>query len=148
MLEGILTICDGSTPGGPLGCAGIWAVLGLWGLAIGGLVWCPVAALICGAVAGVRGMTNPVRYAPVGAVSSIMLFLPWIYLLLSMFDVKVPRAAVVMAYVALYLALLGLTAFYISFAYDATVPFLSSEEMQLSKAPLSAHITGAIITWG
>ncbi len=79
-----------------------------------GIVWSPAGALICGASAYFRGL-NPIHHALAGLVYSALLFLPWIYLILRIFNVIVPRGLVTATYIVLYFSwffgvfLLGLT---------------------------------------
>ena len=67
---------------GPFHRVAVVLFMGLWALAAGGLLWSPIGAAICGGVARVRGIENPLQYTSLGAVYSIMLLMPWFYLLL------------------------------------------------------------------
>lgn len=67
-----------------------------------GVLWSPIAALICGGIARARGLSVS-RYAAAGAVYSALLILPWLYLVVRMFNRSVPRFIVVAGYMVLYL---------------------------------------------
>lgn len=67
-----------------------------------GILWAPVGAIVCGASAYFRGL-HPVRYAIAGLVYSAFLFLPWIYLILRIHKVPIPRFVVRIAYIVIYL---------------------------------------------
>ena len=66
-----------------------------------GILWAPAGALICGVSARFRGL-SAVRYALAGLVYSACLFLPWLYLILRIHKVPVPRFVVRIAYIVLY----------------------------------------------
>ena len=65
------------------------------------LLWAPVAAAICWAVARYKGL-DAKRCAVIGGVFSVLLFFPWLYFLLQMLNVRVPRVFIGMTYVVLY----------------------------------------------
>lgn len=66
-----------------------------------GILWAPAGALICGVSARLRGL-SAVRFALAGLVYSACLFLPWLYLILCIHKVPVPRFVVSIAYIVLY----------------------------------------------
>ena len=67
----------------------------------GGILWSPFAALICALIASIRGL--PIRRcALAGAVYSILLFLPWVYLVARMLGKSIPKQVVVAVYILLY----------------------------------------------
>ena len=70
-------------------------------VAVLGLVWMPCAALICALTARSRGL-SVTRYAIAGAVYSILLSLPWIYLWFRMRNRPLPFFIIVAGYVFLY----------------------------------------------
>ncbi len=76
---------------------------GLTYLTIPGLVWSPFAALICALIARSKGL-NIRRYALSGAIHSSGFLLPWIYLMLRMYSISVPRGIVKSVYILLYTA--------------------------------------------
>ena len=67
-----------------------------------GLLWAPFAAGICALVARVRALPQG-PYAGTGARCSAALILPWVYFLIRMFDIAVPRFVVGTVYVLVYL---------------------------------------------
>ena len=67
-----------------------------------GLLWAPFAAGICALVARVRGLPlGP--YAETGARCSAAFILPWVYFLIRMFNLPVPRFVVGTVYVLVFL---------------------------------------------
>ena len=67
-----------------------------------GLLWAPFAAGICALVARVRGLpAGP--YAGTGARCSAAFILPWVYFLIRMFNLPVPRFVVGTVYVLVFL---------------------------------------------
>ena len=123
------------------------SIVGLYGLAAIGLLWAPFASLICLSAARARGL-NDSTYAIAGATHSILLMLPWIYLILRMNGVRVHRLVAVLTYLLLYLAVMGLMVLYISFVYEGLVPLLDEEELRLSGTSLGSRITGNISNYG
>ncbi len=75
--------------------------IGLVFLTIPGLVWSPFAALISALIARSRGL-NVGRYALSGATHSAGFLLPWIYLVLRMYSVSVPRVIAILIYIFIY----------------------------------------------
>ena len=80
-----------------------WIPVGVLLLAVMGLLWALPAALICTLVARLRKLDGG-SYAVVGAKHSMLLILPWIYLLarLSFGRSLFPTSTVVSVYVLLY----------------------------------------------
>ena len=71
-------------------------------LAIVGLVWTPFGTLICAFVAHFRGLKGE-PYATAAAKSSILLLLPWVYLVIRLsFARSLSRFAVMPVYVLIY----------------------------------------------
>ncbi|MDE2802530.1 MAG: hypothetical protein OXK21_06595 [Chloroflexota bacterium] len=71
-------------------------------LAVVGVIWSPVAALICALVAHFRKLEGE-GYAASGATLSALLVLPWVYLLAKMlFRRSIPVFVVAPAYVLVY----------------------------------------------
>ena len=66
-------------------------------LQIFGLPWAPIASFICARIARRRGL-DVRAYAIAGAVYSILLFWPWVYLVTRMTDRTIPPAFVRMFY--------------------------------------------------
>lgn len=126
---------------------GSQSVIALLGLAIVGLLWAPFGALTCMIVAKTKGRDQS-KYAIAGALHSFMLLLPWIYLLLLMYNISVHKLIVGLTYVVLSLSSLGLIALYVSFAYEFLVPLLDQEAMRVSQSSLPTHIIGNTATWG
>ena len=79
-----------------------------------GIVWSPVAALLCGIAARRRGMSTA-RYAIAGAFYSILFVAPSVYLLLHLHNIKVSGGLVRLTYTIVYAAwLLGPICFLVS----------------------------------
>ena len=71
-------------------------------LAIAGLVWTPFGILICALVARFRGLKGE-PYATAAAKSSVLLLLPWVYLVIRLsFGRSLSRFAVMPVYVLIY----------------------------------------------
>ena len=70
-------------------------------LAAIGLLWSPVAAYTCARVARSKGV-DARRYAIAGAIYSILLFLPWIYLWSKLRNKPLRGITVAIGYVLLY----------------------------------------------
>ena len=71
-------------------------------LAIVGLVWTPFGTLICAFVARFRGLKGE-PYAAAAAKSSVLLLLPWVYLVIRLsFGRSLSRFAVMPVYVLIY----------------------------------------------
>ena len=89
-------------------------------LAIVGLMWSPFAALISWRMAGNRGLSGS-RYAITGAVYSMLLVLPWIYMVMALRCKRISTGLVDFAYFFLYMAwLVGPIAFmYLGFVFFA-----------------------------
>ncbi len=79
-----------------------WIPVSILLLSILGLLWAPVAALTCLLVARFRRLHGE-SYAAAGAKHSILLVLPWIYLLVRMiFGRSLPTFLVAPVYVLIY----------------------------------------------
>ena len=77
------------------------------GLAVIGPLWMPFASLICARIAHKKGLSGW-RYALAGALYSLLLFWPWVYLVARMNDKRVPRFFIGLFYFFVYVAwLLG-----------------------------------------
>lgn len=68
-----------------------------------GIVWSPVAALLCGIAARKRGMSTA-RYSIAGAFYSILFVAPSVYLLLRLHNIKVSGGFVRLTYTIVYTA--------------------------------------------
>ena len=66
-----------------------------------GLIFMPFAALISGCIARSRGL-SPLRYAISGAALSALLFIPWMYFVLRLFNKSIPVFVAVVGYGLLY----------------------------------------------
>ena len=66
------------------------------------IIWSPVAAVICGLTAHKRGL-NVLRYAIFGAVCSMLLFVPWLYVLRRMRNEQKETKMLSFNYDALYI---------------------------------------------
>jgi len=75
-------------------------VSALLALALLGFAWSPLAALICRRLAVNCGLA-PGNYARLGAVYSLHLFLPWVYLASYMRGTRIARPLIVGVYVVL-----------------------------------------------
>ena len=71
-----------------------------------GILWAPVGAIVCGVSAHFRGLP-PVRYTIAGLAYSALIFLPWIYLILRIHKVPIPRFVVKFAYIIIYVFWFG-----------------------------------------
>ena len=89
----------------------IWGIIGtviLLNVVIGlltalGLAWMPFGAFIY-AREGKRKGQSPVRYAFTGAVSSLLFYIPWLYIKKWIEGKPVPRKNIICAYAFLYVA--------------------------------------------
>ena len=79
-----------------------WVAFGIIAPVLLGLLWAPFAAGICALVARVRALPQG-PYAGTGARCSVAFILPWVYFLIRMFDIAVPRFVVGTVYVLVYL---------------------------------------------
>ena len=80
----------------------LWIPVSVLLLALLGLLWAPVAALICVLVARFRKLDGE-SYGAAGAKHSILLVLPWVYLLVRMlFGRSLPVFFVAPVYVVIY----------------------------------------------
>ena len=90
------------------------------------VIWAPVAAAICWAVAKHKEL-DAKRSAVIGGAFSVLLFFPWLYFLLQMLNIRVPRALIGMTYAVLYSGWL-LSAIGVAFSTSARIePSLISE---------------------
>ena len=122
-------------------------IVGTVGLAVVGLLWAPVAAVVCSVVARKRGL-KPWVYAIAGTTHSVLFLFPWVYLLLRMYDVRPHRAIVTLGYLVLYAGAASIMAFYLIFAENAIQPLIDPEAMRLSKSSFTTHIVGDTILAG
>ena len=89
----------------------LWLVIGtvvlvnmvLAMLATLGLAWAPVGAVIY-AIEGKRKGESPIRHAVIGAVSSLLFFIPWFFVRKWVDRQNLPVDSVVLVYAFLYLA--------------------------------------------
>ena len=70
-------------------------------LALFGVVWTPVGAIICAVIARSKGL-SPGRYAMIGALYSVLSFLPWVYLVFRMLNGRISNLAIRLVYIVLY----------------------------------------------
>ena len=69
--------------------------------AVFGIAWAPIAAAVCWAIARSKKF-DVWRYAFIGALYSVLLFFPWLYLVARMYDQTIPRALIRFVYGLLY----------------------------------------------
>ena len=86
--------------------APVYVTVILYIVAVICLLWSPVAAYACARAARAKGL-DARRYAIAGAIYSILLFLPWIYLWSKLRDKPLRSMTVTAGYVLLYLAWLA-----------------------------------------
>ena len=72
-------------------------------LLVGGVLWSPVAAVICGIIARARGLEAIDMYIAAGFTSSCCLFGPWVYLVSRMCGTPLPADTVITTYWMLFL---------------------------------------------
>ncbi len=72
----------------------------LMALIVFGLLGAPFAALTCAIVARIRGLNDP--HARTGAWYSMLFILPWLYLVLRMFDVRISDRLAHIGYAIVY----------------------------------------------
>ncbi len=73
----------------------------LLAVAVFGLFWAPFGALVCARIAKPKGL--PVaRYTIKGLVYSMLLFFPWVYLVIRMSGRHLPASCTSAGYIALY----------------------------------------------
>ncbi len=91
------------------------------------VIWIPLASGICALIAWRKGLDTK-RYALIGGIYSALLFFPWLYLVLRMLNIAVPRFLIVTVYVALYSGWLIGTIILVGIviAVSTTVPDLNS----------------------
>lgn len=79
-----------------------WIPVSILAMAFLGLLWSPFAALICGLIAQYR-KKEFMPYAGAGAKCSLLLVLPWFYLLVRLaFGKSLPTFVVISAYALIY----------------------------------------------
>ena len=78
-----------------------FVLLFLEALAVIGLLWSPIAAYTCARTARARGL-NTRRYAITGAIYSILLFLPWVYLWSNLRNKPLSRKTITLGYILTY----------------------------------------------
>ena len=80
----------------------VWGIPGaiITSMAVG-LLWSPIAAIICLLIARIRGLRGD-GYGSAGFRYSLLFLLPWIYLALRMAGVPVPRMVERIGYALLY----------------------------------------------
>ena len=92
----------------PLGVAILIFSLLAFGLSLlllgAGVLWSPIAAVICYNKAELVGLPS-IRYAAVGALYSVLFLMPLIYLSARMEGKRVPKIVVMLAYVVLYVGI-------------------------------------------
>lgn len=96
------------------------SVLGiLLAVSLAGLIWMPFAAASCMYVARSKGL-NVNAYGIAGAVYSVLFILPWVYLVLRMYDVSIDKRVVRAVYVVLYVYvwMLGVMVLNVTIALD------------------------------
>ena len=71
-----------------------------------GVLWSPVAAVLCARAAGKRGLA-PWRYAMLGALYSILMIVPWVLLLQRLRGKQIPRRPLALSYWLLYAGIWG-----------------------------------------
>ena len=123
----------------------------IFGLSFVGPLWAPFGALICARIARKRGL-NVWRYAGVGALYSILLFWPWVYLALRMNDKTLHRGLIVLFYVVVYftwLSAIGILIYGGSYNHPgwAQVANLSNPWMWIGSSILTVAGVGVAL-WG
>ncbi len=109
------------------------------------VLWTPVAAAICWVVAKRKGL-DAKRSAVIGGVFSALLFLPWLYFLLQMLNVRVPRALIGLSYLILYVVW-GLSAVGAAFVSAAKVERSLDSELVLPILGISFVTWFASLLW-
>ena len=79
------------------------------------VIWTPFGGLICAARARSLGLP-PARFALAGAVYSLAMFLPWIYLMRRMKGRRFSNSLINAAYIILYVTWTGILGFFASIA--------------------------------
>ena len=111
-----------------------------------GVLFAPVASLVCAIIARHRGM-DVRRYALTGGIYSMLLILPWVYLVGRMFNSYPPKFLVKVAYAVLHFAWLGGPICWLWFIVNAP-PFVRSNAF-FGDNPIVAVILllANIVTW-
>ena len=84
-----------------IGEISVWVAVAVGLLAVVGLLWAPIGAFSCVLVARARNLA-PGGYGTSGAKCSMLLILPWIYLVIRLFDRSVPVFFVILVYILVY----------------------------------------------
>ena len=105
------------------------------GIAVG-VLWMPFAALFCARAARSRGLDSG-RYAVAGAIYSILLFIPWVYLVLRLRGRELPSSLVRMAYIILFFGIWPL----------ATLSTFFSALFAVPLRPLLLVLPASAVTW-
>ena len=112
-----------------------------------GVLWSPFAALICEEVASDSGKSAG-RFFKAGALHSILLFFPWVYLLLSMHGKSISNRVVWSAYGVLYLAcLLGPILFNVLLAREILGLKINYPDSDGFAIPIKGSWTGMMFGW-
>lgn len=107
-------------------------------------VFCaPIAGFVCARQARVRGL-NSLYYGFVGALYSVFLLLPWIYLTLRLRGRRVPHSLIVNSYLFIYMAwiLCLLNAFVYAFFLSGSYSYPPNDPHWV--APLAFYAGGAL----
>lgn len=95
-----------------------------------GLAWMPFAAVVTGLAAQRKGHSL-LRYAIGGATLSMLLFVPWVYLMIRLLNRSIPSFIVLVGFILIYSAII------IGHAGSISVLFLVSEEADAPNAVMS-----------
>ena len=95
-----------------------------------GLAWMPFAAVVTGLAAQRKGHSL-LRYAIGGATLSMLLFVPWVYLMIRLLNRSIPSFIVMVGFILIYSAII------IGHAGSISVLFLVSEEADAPNAVMS-----------
>ena len=107
------------------------------------IAWSPFAALTCARIARRNGL-NARRYAMLGAMYSVLLFLPWLYLTLRMRGKPVFRDSIKSAYSVVYVVAALLLACHIFFLITEIGIYPHSDEfLNLLGSLIFAVLTAA-----
>lgn len=95
-----------------------------------GLAWMPFAAVVTGLAAQRKGHSS-LRYAIGGATLSMLLFVPWAYLMIRLLNRSIPSFITLVGFILIYSAII------IGHAGSISVLFLVSEEADAPNAVMS-----------
>ena len=123
----------------------------VFAISLVGPLWAPFGALICARIASKRGL-NVLRYAGAGALYSLLLFWPWVYLALRMNDKRMHRGLIVLFYVVVYftwLSAIGILFYGGLYNHPglAQVANLSNPWMWIGSGELAVAGTGVALWW-